>query len=124
MVQYITFEDILATIEKDQKTSIGMVRLRALDPLRIIEYVGAIQSGDTESMDAAKRAIGTMREAVTESFLMPAFTPETVAKVPTALLTEFWEVVVKASGAGGENEAEAEKFREEPAVADDGAVVQ
>lgn len=122
---YITFDDIGAALETDAQipSMKGTARIRALDPIEVLEYVERIQR-ESEAANSSKPAFLVMREVVVKGAVNPALDAESVKKVPARVLIDFFNAIVKHSGVGDETQAEADKFREQPAGADGSPAVQ
>lgn len=127
-MEYITFDDIEAATTKNLtlKTMKGKaVKIRALDPIFLMDMMKEVQALQESAKDAegSKKLFITARDLVVRGCVTPAFTAETVTKVPAGPLLEIFNGIVEFSGAGDEVQEEAQSFPEAAPGADGSATV-
>lgn len=124
MTQFITFDDIKAAAETNTELPSfpgRLVRLRALDPIEVMDYIENAKRVDEQDPNAAREFIGMVRTVVVKGMVTPSLTDTSVREIPGKVLMEMFNAVVEHSGAGGAAEEEAETFRPEPTGPDGGA---
>lgn len=115
-MEIVTFEDIEnASVTTETIPSLKKgVKIASVDPVKVVGYLDAIDKArQAENVEDAIGAFVKIRDAVHESLVEPKLTREQVDKIPGRILMEIFDAILGASGMGGKQQEEAEKFREE-----------